>query len=403
MPAKRGDSVGKKLRSMNVQYVLAMALYLCSYSVITVFASSYLLEKGCSNSVIGISFSVVGALTLLTQPFIASAADENREQKVRWMILVFLAVSVAATGGLLSLPEGSPFLLPLFMLVEYCLLTIQPLLNSLAFIFESYGIYIHFGIARGIGSAGYGFSSILVGRMIEGTSTRNVPFVYLIANLLLVLVLFNYGRELGIQKMEQIARKKAPLSTWSFYKKYKRFMLFILASIFIYFAHVTIFNFFIHIVMPVGGSENDVGKAVFLSTFLEAFATAAMPWLVKKISCSVILKFAAVMFIVRNIIMCTAHSMTWIYIGSAFQLVSYALFYPGSIFYANFMIPETDRVKSQSLVTINYTASSIFASLIGGIVIDLWGIGQALMIGTALSCVGAIIVFASVKENKNIQ
>ena len=137
---------------------------------------------------------------------------------------------------------------------------------------------------------------------------------------------------------------------------------------------------------------------MFLSTLLEAFATAAMPWLVKKFGCRPLLRFSVGMFIVRNIIMYMAPNMGWIYVGSAFQLVSYALFYPGSILYAAFVIPETDQVKGQSLIAINYTASSIFASLIGGVAIDRWGIRQALMVGIILSCIGAVIVFVSLKE-----
>lgn len=384
---------------MNIRYILAMSLYLCTYSSIVVFASSYLLEKGFSNSVIGLSFSAVSALVLVTQPAIASMADKDQGHRIYRIIQVFLGSSAAAAVGLLTFAKESVFLLPLFMLVEYCLLTVQPLLNSLAFLYESQGIHVYFGLARGIGSAVYGVSSFLVGGMIKHTGgTGGVPYVYLFANLLLILVLSHYGRRMARGKTAMQRVNELPLTMREFLKKQRRFTLFAIGGIFVYFAHVIIFNFFIHIVARVGGSESDVGNAVFLSTLLEAFATAAMPWLVKKFGCRPLLRFSVGMFIVRNIIMYMAPNMGWIYVGSAFQLVSYALFYPGSILYAAFVIPETDQVKGQSLIAINYTASSIFANLIGGVAIDRWGIRQALMVGIILSCIGAVIVFVSLKE-----
>ena len=393
----------KEERVLNIKYLLAMALYLCTYCAIVVFASVYLLAKGYSNFTIGCSFALVSLLVILTQPVIAAVADNRRGREVIKLITIFLLVSIVASGQMLFLKMPSPFLLPLFMIVEYCLLIIQPLINALAFVFEPSGVRIHFGMARGCGSAVFGIVSVLLGRVIVQEGVDAIPAVYFAANAFLIFVIYNYGKEMKLGQARSVETQTSSLPLGMFCKKYKRFIFFIFGTIFVYFSHVIIFNYFIHIVTMVGGTENDMGKAIFLSTMLEAVATVLLPFIIKRTGCSVLLKVAAVMFIVRNIIMCAASNLSWIYIGSAFQLVSYAIMYSGSIYYANLVVSRQDRVKSQALVAMNYTASGIFASFAGGAVIDLYGIRQALVLGTAASCIGAVLIFLSVEEKKEAQ
>ncbi|WRK55448.1 MFS transporter [Coprobacillaceae bacterium CR2/5/TPMF4] len=66
--------------------------------------------------------------------------------------------------------------------------TIMPLINTLAFIFEKYGIQINFGIARGLGSVAYALTSMALGYIVEWFSPDLLPICYVAFNALLFIV-----------------------------------------------------------------------------------------------------------------------------------------------------------------------------------------------------------------------
>ena len=46
-------------------------------------------------------------------------------------------------------------------------------------------------------------------------------------------------------------------------------MIFIFGLVLVYFTHTIINNFFIQVITPIGGTESDMGTAVFLAAILE--------------------------------------------------------------------------------------------------------------------------------------
>ena len=68
------------------------------------------------------------------------------------------------------------------MCIRDSMMTIQPLLNSLAFLFEKYGIEVNYGLARGLGSAAYALASAVLGYLVEDFGTSMIPLFYIIGN-----------------------------------------------------------------------------------------------------------------------------------------------------------------------------------------------------------------------------
>ena len=64
------------------------------------------------------------------------------------------------------------------------------------------------------------------------------------------------------------------LSFIEFCKKYKKFMVFVLGIVAVFFTHTIINNFFIQVIKPIGGSESQMGTAVFLAAIVELPAMA---------------------------------------------------------------------------------------------------------------------------------
>ena len=110
------------------------------------------------------------------------------------------------------------------------------------------------------------------------------------------------------------------------------------------------------------------------------------------------LKVSIVFFITKNIITFLATNMFMIYVAQFLQFGAFALTFPALVNYINVIVEPKDLVKGQTLLTLGMTISSVFASLVGGVLIDSIGVNPTLFIGVVTTIIGGIIIYAFVEE-----
>lgn len=392
-----------RVKSLNIKYVASQVFYFAAFAAMMGYASVYLLHKGFSNSTIGILLSVCNILAVFMQPALASFADKNKNIEIRKIVTTIVAVAIVLSAVLLVVPSNQAIIFVLVVSIFSLMTTIMPLMNTLAFVFEKYGIAINYGLARGLGSVAYAVASMVLGHAVDAFSPDLLPVCYVVFNALLFIVVHGFV----LPKSEQIEvkeeTKEEEVSTnneglLKFAGKYKKFIIFLLGFVFVYFAHTIINNFFIQIINNVGGDSSDMGNAVFLAAMLELPTMAYFTKLSQKVNCGTLIKISIMLFLVKHVITYLADDMIMIYIAQAFQMGAYALFIPASVYYVNCKIAPQDMVKGQSFVTTSMTVAGVFGNLIGGILLDQVGVGQVLLISAALSLVGALIVIMSVEK-----
>ena len=393
----------KKVLSLDIKYSGIQILYFGSFAALMGFASVYLLSKGFSNSMIGIALASVSAIAVFTQPTVAAFADKNQHIELRKIVAALLVVISLLSASVLILGKGSIILLCAFVGIATLLTTLTPLLNSMAFVFEKYGIEINFGLGRGLGSAAYALISFLLGYLVEDFGVNILPMVYLTMNILMIFIVYTFvvpkteQKEMDEEVKEEV---KEQLSFIGFCKKYKKFMIFVLGLVFVYFIHTIINNFLIQIVTNVGGSESDMGTAVFIAAILELPAMLFFNTLREKVKCATLIRFAVIMFLVKHVLTYLAGNVFMLYVAQACQMAGFAILTPAGVYYVNETIHRNDAVKGQSMVTMAYTASGIIANLVGGILLDAIGVHQVLFCGIITSIIGAVIVFIGVDNKK---
>ncbi len=113
--------------------------------------------------------------------------------------------------------------------------------------------------------------SLILGNIVAIFSPELLPFFYV--GLSLCALLFVYTFYLPGHKDEVIHEEKEEvhdqLSMGQFMKKYKTFMLLLVATVLLFFDHSVINNFFIQVVNHIGGNSADMGNAIFLAAVLE--------------------------------------------------------------------------------------------------------------------------------------
>ncbi len=391
-------------KSLNIKYMASQIFYFGAFAAMMGYASVYLLYKGFSNSTIGIILSLCSILAVFMQPALASFADNHKNIEIRKIINTIVAIAIILSVALLVIPTNQTLIFILIVAIFSLETTIMPLINTLAFIFEKYGIQINFGIARGLGSVAYALTSMALGYIVEWFSPDLLPICYVVFNALLFIVvhLFVLPKNAQIvdadEKSETEAEVQENVSLLKFAGKYKKFIVFLLGFVLVYFAHTIINNFFIQIVTNVGGNSSDMGNAVFLAAMLELPTMAYFTKLSQKVNCGTLIKASIVLFLAKHAITYLATNMVMIYIAQVLQMGAYALFIPASVYYVNCKVDNKDIVKGQSFVTTSMTMSGVFANIIGGILLDAVGVSEVLLIGVILSLIGAVIVLFTVEK-----
>lgn len=394
----------RKYLSLDIKYSLIQALYFSSIAGIMGFASVYLLDKGFSNSVIGLTLALVSIISVFAQPMVASFADKNKNIELKTIIEIIVLAGTILSALIYFLKGQSVILLCVFVGIATCLQTIQPLTNSLAFLFEKYGIEVNFGLARGMGSAAYALVSFVLGYVVKGLGANVLPIVYLIFNILLIAVVHVFvipNEEKQEVVLEEKKEEKQQLSFVNFCIKYKKFMIFVFGIIVVFFTHTIINNFLIQIIRPIGGTESQMGTAVFLAAIVEVPAMTLFNVIRQKVSCGQLLKIAGMIFALKHVMTFFAPNMMVIYIAQLLQIGSFAIFVPASVYYVNQSISTEDAIKGQSMVTMGMTASGILANLLGGILLDAIGVHYVLLIGAIASVIGVFIISFSVETEKS--
>ena len=122
--------------------------------------------------------------------------------------------------------------------------------------------------------------------------------------------------------------------------------------------------------------------------------------LTRRISCSVLLKISAVMFVAKALAYRLASSVGMMYFAACLQAFSFALFIPASVRYVELAIKKRDSVKGQSFTTGMFTFGCVLASYFGGLLLDSAGPKATLFAGLIAAIAGVAFVIPGVQKTE---
>jgi len=384
-------------RSLNAKYAAIQALFFMGICTLLSYAAVYLGAIGLSSSVIGVIMALGNLGATILQPVLAGFVDE-KNLNVNHVVMASLAGVSVICVLMLLFTKVNAVVAVLYTLTMTFACALTPLLNVMTFRFEQYGIQLSYGVARGIGSAAYALTSLIIGNILKVVAAEFVPLFMIIAFVGLIPILNGFvvkDREIvnpQPAETEEDSAEDSKINYIAFAKRYPKFMIFVAGTILIFFTHMLINNFFINFVTNVGGTTGDMGTALFLAAIVELPAMVVFDKFKEKIDISLLLKAAAVFYSIKHFLMLIATNMILIDISMLFQFLSYAFLVPASVYYAARVIDKKDATKGQALVTMGSTIGGIFASLFGGVLLDGVGVKMTLVIGVVISIIGTLLV-----------
>ena len=389
-------------KQLNIEYFSLQSLFWMTYCMVVGFSVTYLLSCGYTNSEAGYILASANICALILQPFFADLADRSKKINAMTIFLVSIEIIFVCSIGLFFISVRSLMLTLIYVVMITLANAVIAFLTSIQFLMDTSKSKINFGLCRAGGSLCFAILSALMGIMIERIGMKSIPLALFIITILIIgLCIFITRHSInGNIKAVLTLEKKRSSSLFVFFKENLRFMILSIAMLFIYYAHAFITNFTISIVRNVGGDNREMGYLIAFMALMELPGMIGFKEISRRFKVSSLLLFSMIMFSIKAIIVWLSPSLMTLTFGFALQVVSFALYIPASVQYANIIIDEKDTVKAQMMFNLMQAGGAVFSSIIGGWLIDFSGISHALLVGAILSCIGTIIAFAGIQNTK---
>lgn len=393
-------------KKLNIYYSFLQIAYWVTSAVVFCFTTVFLQFRGYSNYEIGIVFAVGNIIGFVSQPLIAGYVDRSDRRTLLRCIRITAVGAVLLMLAVYLLPSGSVSLIVAYALLVAGNTLLNPLCISLSFYIESWGCDINFSRARALGSLSFAVCNVILGMLVQRVSENAVPTAFILFSSLLGLatLLFVPGdraHRAAFPERRAQAAVERPSGLLEFARENRRFMLFLLGTATLYFTHGMIGNFMIEFIRSIGGGSEDMGNVLAFMTVVEVPVMLLFGRLTRRFRCSSLLRFAVIMFTVKELMIYLASSLPALYAAEALQAFSFALFVPASVRYVDEVIAKHNAVKGQAFVTSMMTLGSIFASYIGGLLLDTSTPGFTLLVGVIVSAVGTLIMLGAIQTTEN--
>lgn len=393
-------------KKLNIYYSFLQIAYWVTSAVVFCFTTVFLQFRGYSNYEIGIVFAVGNIIGFVSQPLIAGYIDRSDRRTLLRCIRITAVGAVLLMLAVYLLPSGSVSLIVAYALLVAGNTLLNPLCISLSFYIESWGCGINFSRARALGSLLYAACNVILGMLVQRVSENAVPTAFILFSSLLGLATLLFvpvdrAHRIAAPERRMQSASEKPSGLLEFARENKRFMLFLLGTATLYFTHGMIGNFMIEFIRSIGGGSEDMGNVLAFMTVVEVPVMLLFGRLTQRFRCSSLLRFAVIMFTVKELMIYLASSLPALYAAEALQAFSFALFVPASVRYVDEVIAKHNAVKGQAFVTSMMTLGSIFASYIGGLLLDTSTPGFTLLVGVIVSAVGTLIMLGAIQTTEN--
>lgn len=389
----------KEKKNLTINYIFVQIGMWAMYAPLMGYTSVFLLAKKFSNTEVGIISGLSCIISAILQAMISSYADKEKSKSVKILLIMIAGLQVVLAGILLVI--GNNFFLAAGIIFGALIAIMQlmvPLTNSLAMEMMNQGKNINYGMARGTASMAYAILVNSMGVFVKGNDLSIVP----IATMLSASVLLAGTMLFPFKKAERIVDYETNNISPArpFLTKYPKVTLFLAGAICAYVGHNLINTFLYQIVVLKGGTHMNMGVCLALAAVFEIPVMFGFAFLVARRDSSTWVRVGSIGIMLKIIFTLIVPNVISLYVVQVLQLFGFATFVVATVYYANQVVEECDRVKGQAYMTMSNTLGIVVASLLGGALIDICGTNGMMIIGSVIAIIGSILIFISTTKEK---
>lgn len=386
-------------KNLTLNYVTIQIGMWAMYAPLMGYTSVFLLAKGFSNTKVGIISGLGCIISAVLQAIVSGYADKEKSKSVKTLLIMFAGLQIVLAVVLLAL--GNNFVLAIGIIFGSLISIMQlmvPLTNSIAMEMMNQGKEINYGAARGTASMMYALLVNAMGIFAKGDNLSIVPIATILSASILLAgtVLFPFKKAVRIAD----SGTERKTDTKPFLIKYPKIALFVLGAICAYVGHNLINVFLFQIVTLKGGTHVNMGICLSIAAVCEIPVMFGFAYMVAKRDSSVWVRVGSVGIMLKIILTLVVPDIISLYVVQVCQLFGFATFVVATVYYANYAVKECDRVKGQAYMTMANTLGIVFASMLGGVLIDRYGTNGMMMVGSVITIIGCIMIFISTTKSK---
>jgi PPP family 3-phenylpropionic acid transporter len=345
-----------QLSEANKLRILYFLVFCCTAAWLPIFAD-YCKERGLSGTQTAVILSITPFMMFLVQPFYGMLADRFGYKKTLLVSCFFASlcyVFYLFEGGF-----GYLFLVTVFMALFYN--TLQPVLDSLSLALVKKSPAFSYGTLRIAGAAGWAFTGIINGQLIDAMNT-NVIFA-----IAAVSMLFTFIFAFSLQHHKE---KSVNTDTHSFKNVKDVFgnknLLFLLLCVFLVSAGTTtIWNFYSTYMKENGASASLVGYGLSLQGLCELPLFYFSARIIARLGIKTTLLITVFVTALRLLLYSVVKNSQVAIAIEILHGVSWSLFWVVCVEHVNTLVKEEWRATGQSLLYAAYFG-------IGAIVGNFW-------------------------------
>lgn len=370
--------------------------YNAAYCLSFGFIVSYLNSMGYESGLIGLIMTLCAVINMVTQPLLGYISETFVPAKYIMLGICALAIPV---GYIIPMTVAMPVLaassIVLLALLEYPGFPISDMWSvGLNRHFDA----VNFGFVRSCGSFGYAAAALIFGKVFDRIGI-DCMFVFHMVMLVATMLTIAPISKAPLANKSGEKTKKSGISMAEALKilaHNKKYMLFIIAFMFINIGMRFVSSFYPVLIDLKGGTVGQMGTGIFLM----ALSEIPFIWGFNRYShwfkIDNIMLFGLSMFTVRNLSMLLAPNVFWLQMAQLTQGISYGVYVPALVYYMGSITPKKITTTAISMVGgLVGAIAAVMGNFVGGIVLDALGAYNSIKLCAVLSGVGAVIYFIS--------
>lgn len=392
--------MNKKDKYLNIHYSGLHAAYWFINVAVMVFMIMFLRNRHFSDGSIGVLQMIKYLMSVVSQIVVANLVDRYKNKITLKQVICIMCMLSFITTVLLSVFHMGFIGTAICFAIFGCTINgVYPYINAMAAAFTGAGRKLEYNFARGIGALTWAVGSIIVSALINGAGLECVLWVQA------VMVAALFAGALTIDDTPELHAKAGNAEKahtyWFLFVKYPHYSLFLAASIFMFIATNLQTAYMTDVVAKLGGGNTELGYIEFMIAIYEVIAALIFTKVSKKLSIETILMLCPVFAFIQSVLMAVAPNLVWLGIINVFYIFGVGIYWTTSVIYVTEAIPGVDGTKGQALVNVaSVGIGGIIGSLIGGYIIEHYGIDRMLLLNSCSVAVSIILMFIAMTIGK---
>lgn len=388
----RTNCPAPSLRRLDYHYIAMQVGFWAMFAAIVAYQTALLLDRGFSNGQAGLMTAVRCLAGIVCQPLLGGFADRHPEIPLKRIVALSMVLSLAA-GVWFWLDSGMGLwsTILVWAVIGGLEVSSYPLMDAMAIQFINAGMPIRYSLGRGIGSLAYALVCVLLGAQVRwlGLESTLATHVVLVAAEILLVCTYPAYRAQPQQRQEATDQ---PRSVLALLRGNRRFTLMLLGVLFGLTGIMPLSNFLVNIVTSRGGTDADLGLALFLMGGFELPTAFFFPKLMRRFGSGKLLLLSMAFGTLKGAALLLSWNYAGVLMAQPLQMLGYGLFTPASVYFVNESVPPADRVRGQTIMMVASNGlGGMLGGLLAGATLDRGGANGMLWGCIACGCVGIVL------------